>query len=838
VVDAINAAIDSGWTDVEDYSVTLIILAGSNDDLYETGVGYPKSYFSSTDFPVSFDWTNWYGAPVFHERCLGWAGIYSEGESFTHVGIWCHELGHVIGSGLLGGLMYHPDADASDWSMMRTGYRTGPLRKGDCPANLDPPAIISYGWNTPTTISSNLLNESVSYVSSEAQQKDFYIFNDPNSGSSRRFIIENRQYQDFNSYLPEYYQESGLGGLILWEWDSSTSNSRTIIPGDNDFDDIGSPYWHDGDGGDPFPGLSNNQIVTMATTPNTDLNSNKTGFAITSIPTSSTSMSVNFYTNYWSGTISANTTWSSANSPYYIGGDITIGAGVTLIIQSGVTVNFLDYDDQSSGKSSTKPEIIVNGTLQADGATFTAGTKGDWYGIVFNSGASSSSYLDDCIIENAYNAVYIDGSDPTVTECDIKDNSNQGLNIRNGADPVIDDNKIESDSYAAYIYSADGDFTHNSFDSDEDGVRILGTSSPIFHSNGNLFKSSITKNRAYVGGGSPNFGIFETADGNNTFSVPPVNYYYIINNTGTEVKAESNYWSTTTPDDNDFFGNVDRSPKWNHDMGAGPTWKLHPAKGIFNSAYEHYLQKDYAVAKEEFKSIFVNFYEWEDVAIALYRFAECASKNKSMQEELLFINDIVESTYPENIKNIARKWLVYHYAHMNDFETAEKIAFSAPEKSLFDRELLLDLAGYYANLNSDLESANWIVTVFLQRHNDDDGLEDSRLVLDLGENFKPNSAIDLDDDKLYKGFEVYPNPFNPSTTILLSLENEQFLDLAVYNMLGQQVKSLFNGRIQSGMHSFRWDGTNEAETSVTSGVYFIKMQADRQIKNIKVLFLK
>jgi len=288
VIDAINAAIDSGWA--VNYKVTQLIIAGSNQTLYLTGVGYPKSYFSAGQFRPSFNYSDWLGAPVFHERCSGWA---SGENSFTHIGIWCHELGHVIGSGLLGGLMYHTHADASDWSAMRVGYRTGPLRKGDCPANFDPPAIISYGWAVPTLITSNMPGETVSYINSKTQQKDFYRFNDP--GSSAMFIIENRQYADFNSYLPEHWQGSGLGGILIWEWWSTGEGGRTIKPGDNDFDDTGAPYWCDGDGGDPFPGLSNNRMITMGTAPNTsNHNGDPTGLAISSISTSGANMTVDF----------------------------------------------------------------------------------------------------------------------------------------------------------------------------------------------------------------------------------------------------------------------------------------------------------------------------------------------------------------------------------------------------------------------------------------------------------------------------------------------------------------------------------------------------------------
>jgi hypothetical protein len=336
VIDVINAAIDSGWN--VNYSVTLMIIAGDNNIGYDTGVGYPQGYsdLDADSFHVGFDYNNWLGAPVFHER----HGNASGGGAikFSHVGIWCHEIGHVIGSGFLGGLSFHPAGAAGDWSVMRTGYRCGQDRKFQCPGNFDPPAIISYGWAIPVLVDTVMLAESVDYVNDKSGPKDFYQFSDPAPSSNRMFIIENRQYTDFNYYLPEYHVQGNHGGLIFWEWNSPGSDDRTIRPGDNDFDDIGDPYWQDGDGGDPFPGFSDNRSISMITTPNTNIGSLRTGFAIQNISTTSNSMTANFYPNFWAGNIITNETWTDSRSPYVVGGTVTIQSSGTITIESNTIV--------------------------------------------------------------------------------------------------------------------------------------------------------------------------------------------------------------------------------------------------------------------------------------------------------------------------------------------------------------------------------------------------------------------------------------------------------------------------------------------------------------------
>jgi len=60
------------------------------------------------------------------------------------------------------------------------------------------------------------LAESVDYVNDKSGLKDFYQFSDPAPSSNRMFIIENRQYTDFNYYLPEYHVQGNHGGLIFF----------------------------------------------------------------------------------------------------------------------------------------------------------------------------------------------------------------------------------------------------------------------------------------------------------------------------------------------------------------------------------------------------------------------------------------------------------------------------------------------------------------------------------------------------------------------------------------------------------------------------------------------
>ena len=80
---------------------------------------------------------------------------------------------------------------------------------------------------------------------------------------------------------------------------------------------------------------------------------------------------------------------------------------------------------------------------------------------------------------------------------------------------------------------------------------------------------------------------------------------------------------------------------------------------------------------------------------------------------------------------------------------------------------------------------------------------------------------------------IYPNPFNPSTNIAFNGIESQTATLAIYNLQGQRVKTLFDGQINPG-DNFNWNGKNKHNKLVGSGIYLVmlKTQDDKIIKKI------
>jgi hypothetical protein len=83
----------------------------------------------------------------------------------------------------------------------------------------------------------------------------------------------------------------------------------------------------------------------------------------------------------------------------------------------------------------------------------------------------------------------------------------------------------------------------------------------------------------------------------------------------------------------------------------------------------------------------------------------------------------------------------------------------------------------------------------------------------------------------------YPNPFNPQTTISYQLAVNGDVTLKIYDMLGQEVRTLINENKPVGYHSVVWNGTDNSGRQVSSGVYFYQLQSGNNISQIKKLLL-
>jgi len=108
---------------------------------------------------------------------------------------------------------------------------------------------------------------------------------------------------------------------------------------------------------------------------------------------------------------------------------------------------------------------------------------------------------------------------------------------------------------------------------------------------------------------------------------------------------------------------------------------------------------------------------------------------------------------------------------------------------------------------------------------------------------KVSSLTDLGDltaevPREFKLYQNSPNPFNPTTTITYNLPKQAKVELVIYNMLGQKVKTLVNGYQPAKQYKIRWDGTNEYGVKVASGIYIYQLRSDNNLATKKMILMK
>jgi len=84
----------------------------------------------------------------------------------------------------------------------------------------------------------------------------------------------------------------------------------------------------------------------------------------------------------------------------------------------------------------------------------------------------------------------------------------------------------------------------------------------------------------------------------------------------------------------------------------------------------------------------------------------------------------------------------------------------------------------------------------------------------------------------------HPNPFNQETLIQYEIPTSSEIKVNIYNIKGQKIRVLINKEVTAGYHSIRWDGTDNQNNRLGSGIYFINMKTEKFSKTIKVLLVR
>ncbi len=108
--------------------------------------------------------------------------------------------------------------------------------------------------------------------------------------------------------------------------------------------------------------------------------------------------------------------------------------------------------------------------------------------------------------------------------------------------------------------------------------------------------------------------------------------------------------------------------------------------------------------------------------------------------------------------------------------------------------------------------------------------------------FGPVSASFVNIDKpVYYQTELkqnFPNPFNPNTTISFNLNIDSLVTLEIFNTKGQKINTLVSSKMNKGTYNINWDGKDNRNQFVSSGVYFYRLTTDETVQTQRMLLAK
>lgn len=90
----------------------------------------------------------------------------------------------------------------------------------------------------------------------------------------------------------------------------------------------------------------------------------------------------------------------------------------------------------------------------------------------------------------------------------------------------------------------------------------------------------------------------------------------------------------------------------------------------------------------------------------------------------------------------------------------------------------------------------------------------------------------------FKLMQNYPNPFNPSTTIEYQIPKTSNIILSIFDVSGKLIKEILNETQAEGAYKVTWDGTNQSNTNVASGIYIYTIKCGEQLLSKRMILIR
>ena len=719
--------------------------SGSDDDIWSHAWGIPGGYMTDDGVEAT-------GYSMEPE--------YWQTPGDMTIGVYAHEMGHSV-FGLPD--VYDTDYTSSgvgDWSLMAGGSWNGNL--GNSPAWPDAWNHIQMGYVTPTVVSADMLNETITAMTT---MPDVYkIWKDGNPGS-QYFLVQNRQKVNYDADLPK-------GGLLIWHIDETQDgNSNEWYPGhtnsgnylvaleqaDGNYDlekDVNG-----GDAKDPFPGNTNNTQFNFLSEPGSDAyNGTTTYVSVENISASSNNMTADIK-------ISQPAEFLQVTAPN--GGESWAGS-------SSKTIKWA-----SNGITNISLELSIDGGSNWTDIETTYDASTEQYSWLVPNTPSTNCLVRVTDLDNNANVDESNSAFTITAAPEIKVVSPNGGEEFDPADKVEITWSSSSVSSVRIQYSIDN------------GSNWLAVA-PITPSDG-IYNWTVPNNPSTE-------CLIKVTDISNGNILDESDSVFTINSNGLAAPQ------LVMPSDDEINLGVDVDFEWDAVLNAeGYTINVADDSAFANLVYQESSLTGTTITIEHFLE--GTKYYWKVLAEGTAEIGPFSS-TFSFTTMLNAPDSLTAEVYSHTPDQVILNW-----ADHSDNEDGYKVERMDAGLTWTEVDEVGANQTTWSETIANPMNYSYRVRAYTQDAESEYSNEASVLVSSISDNEAVPTVYTLEQN--------YPNPFNPSTQIRFGLPFDSNVKLKIYNILGQTVTELVNETLISGYHTLEWNAS-----TLTSGIYFYSIEAN------------
>jgi parallel beta-helix repeat protein len=439
---------------------------------------------------------------------------------------------------------------------------------------------------------------------------------------------------------------------------------------------------------------------------------------------------------------------------------------------------------------------------------------------------SSLSICDNQISKNNIGISLDDCPYVTISRNTIEDNFSHAIDILNSS-PILEENIIIS-NFLKGIYIADRSFPVMDFDSYN-----------TLSNNGYIEIEMIWGFPLMVNGHND---LIHNYDG------------YIMYSNGNfggdrSMVCKGNWWGSYPLNPQRFYPDLNGYYVWDpadQESNSNIEATISEARIAFNAAYALEINEEYEQAIIAYKEVIEDYPNTNEALVSAQRIFYCEQivNSRSFSELQEYYQNLSEEASEDTLLSIvARNLSIKCKVEQEQFSEAlndyENILLSNPTLidsvftsiNIMNTFLLADMYGlrFFDNISEYILSKK-------PRNFEDYNIKKWELLSRISCSLDQfdNSIPDFDRIKLYNN---YPNPFNPTTTISFSIPEDSKVNLSIYNIKGQKVKTLSDSKFERGIHKLIWDSKDSNGKAVSSGIYFYKLKVNDKSKAVKKMLL-